>query len=652
MKNKKCMKKFVAHPACIIFLYIALLSLFASCSNDDKGDTSPIISDKSVHEKIVNAVNTSLVITNITEGSVSTSFILSDNSKIELLKRHNIIDITESNAPTIQKSANNTWILNGTDLNIPVISGNTDNIRIICTTYDSEIATFYLSDGSTLEIDRSPVFSSFSFISGLNEGLDEDVTATISNSSIGIKLGVPSNVSLKSLTATFSFSGKSVKIGETEQISGVTKNDFSQTVTYSLYTKKGIKVDCKVTVTNNAARIPTIYIDTENKASIIDKENYVRTSVRIEDPDKMYTDGKSFSSEGGIRGRGNSTWGMPKRPYRIKLDNKASLLGLSNDKDWALLANYADKTLLRNVTAFEISRIADMSWTPSSLSVELYLNGYYQGVYCLTEHVKVSKERLNIDLVKSTDNSGEALTGDYFLELDFHADEKHFKTALKQLPIMYKDPDEPTSQQEEYVQNYFNTAERVLYSSEFTDPDEGYRKYIDMESFINYYIIHELSKNVDGNMRGSCYLSLRRNGKIEQPLVWDFDIAFGNANHITTEQGASSVGWDGWYIKTHSPWFDQFFKDPVFVQALKSRWNQLKPELDQLPSYIREHAKELDEAQKRNFASRENGGAGWNINEVMWPNYIDRGSYGAEIDYLVTFVEKRLEWLNTNINGL
>ena len=105
-------------------------------------------------------------------------------------------------------------------------------------------------------------------------------------------------------------------------------------------------------------------------------------------------------------------------------------------------------------------------------------------------------------------------------------------------------------------------------------------------------------------MRGSCYLAIRRNGKIEQPLVWDFDIAFGNADHITWEQGASSAEWDGWYLKTCAPWFDRFFEDPQFVSALKKRWNELKPQLNQLPDFIRQQAKDLDEAQKRNFGSK------------------------------------------------
>lgn len=496
----------------------------------------------------------------------------------------------------------------------------------------------------------TPRLKSFSFEPEQNKELKESIIAKFNGKKIEII--IPANVPAESLIATFSYQGESVKVGDIEQISGVTKNDFTSPIIYKIISGNEV-VEYTVTIKRKALRIPSIYINTENEAPINDKDRYVDATIRIEDPDKLYTDGITFTSATGIKGRGNSTWGMPKKPYRLKLENKASLLGLSNDKDWALLANYTDKTLLRNLTAFEISRIVGMQWTPSSLSVELYLNNEYQGVYALTEHVKVSEERVNLDLVTPSSNSGDALTGDYFLELDFHADEENlFKTTIKELPIMFKDPEYPTNEQFKYVEDYFNTAESSLYSTNFTDSQEGYRKYIDIESFINYYIIQELTKNVDGNMRGSCYLSLRRNGKIEQSLVWDFDIAFGNANHIVTEQGASSIGWDGWYIKTCSPWFDQLFKDPFFVQMLKEKWNQVKPQLDQLPNYIREHADNLDDAQKRNFGPKTGGGAGWDIREIMWPNFVDRGSYAAEVAYLVTFVEKRLEWLDTNINNL
>ena len=507
--------------------------------------------------------------------------------------------------------------------------------------------SFFISCSENPIDDSSSVaqFESFTFHSASNKDLIVSAPGRISGSDISIS--IPNRVSADGLVATFTYSGASVKVGETEQVSGVTKNDFSSPVIYTITADDGTKINYTV-VANELPPIPKVYVNTWG-APILDKDNYVTSTVRIED-DKYSTDA---DLPAGIRGRGNSTWGMPKKPYRVKLDSKASLLGMSNDRDWALLANYFDKTLLRNITAFEIAKIAEMDWTPTSISVDFYLNGTYQGVYSLTEHVKVSEERLDMELVKSSDNTGEALTGDYFLELDFHYDEPHeFRTDMKQLPIMFKDPDEPTNEQFNFVKDYFNKAEQVLYSDNFKHPENGYRKYIDVESFINYYIVQEVAKNVDGNMRGSCYMAIRRNGKIEMPLVWDFDLAFGNADYIVEEQGASSKEWDGWYIKTRSPWFDQFFKDPYFVAELKKRWNELKPQLDEIPNFIREHALGIQDSQARNFNPKSIGGAGWDINENEWNTSRIAGSYTAEVNYFINFVEKRLQWLDTNINAL
>jgi hypothetical protein len=172
-------------------------------------------------------------------------------------------------------------------------------------------------------------------------------------------------------------------------------------------------------------KIPVVTIETENHATINDKENYINCSVIINDDGKLYTDGTPFSGSGRIRGRGNSTWIMPKKPYKIKLDNKAKLLGMSTDNEWVLLANYSDRSLLRNSTAFEISRIVGMDWTPRSRNVELYLNNTYLGVYQLAEHVKVSEERCNLNLVDVSATETADLQADYLMELDFHFDASH-----------------------------------------------------------------------------------------------------------------------------------------------------------------------------------------------------------------------------------
>lgn len=637
-------------------LFLTVTTLLLSCSKDEDIDTgtkpgdngNPPNAPTSILEQLENAYNNSLIIKNIANDNSSTIITFNDNSTISLTPECHVINAENEGMPTLSKSFTGTWMVNGIDLGIPSKKSNTEETKIVCVAYNKDAATVYLNDGNRKVISREGEDGIYSFIFEAinNQELSQDIEATINDNMIEAIL--PEGVSAKALVASFNYRGESVTVNNAPQQSGTTINNFEEPLTFVLKTNNGSTKEYVVNI--KFMCLPKIYIHTENNAEILDKENYVNSTVRIEDPSKIYTDGTPFESTAGIRGRGNSTWDMPKKPYKIKLDKAANLLGInSDDKDWALLANYSDKSLLRNIVAFKISEIVGMRWTPKSVSAEVYLNDKYLGVYTLTDHKEVSEKRLNLNLAEENG----AVEGDYFMELDFHYDEgERFKTDLKQLPIMLKDPEEVSAEQFNFVKDFFNKAEAVLYSDKFTDPEEGYHKYIDINSFVDYFIVQELSKNCDGNMRGSCYLSIIDNKIIEQSFVWDFDIAFGNAKHIVTEQGASSDGPTGWYIKTCSPWFDQLFKDPKFVQAVKDKWNAVKPQLNMLPFFVTQHYNQLKAAAARNFGKIEDGGAGWNVHEIMWPNYVDRGEYKNEVDFLISFIQQRMAWLDKNINNL
>lgn len=275
-----------------------------------------------------------------------------------------------------------------------------------------------------------PKFESFTLRPEFNSGLNEVVVGD--RSGIEIKLTVPYNVSLNNLVVSFNYVGVKVEVNGVEQISNVTANDFSQPVTYTVFGINSEPREYTVTITKKLPQLPQVYVEVEGRQEYRDdeKETYKKITLKVMDPDNLYTSTTEFNAIGEMKGRGNSTWyGVPKKPYRIKLDEKSSLLSMSTDKNWALLANFYDKTLLRNLTAFEISKIVEMPWTPKSVSVDYYMNGTYRGVYTLTEHVRVSDERVNLNIVSQNDNSGDAVTGDYFLELDFHYDEPYrFRT--------------------------------------------------------------------------------------------------------------------------------------------------------------------------------------------------------------------------------
>ena len=297
--------------------------------------------------------------------------------------------------------------------------------------------------------------------------------------------------------------------------------------------------------------------------------------------------------------------------------------------------------------ALKISEICGFSWTPRLRSVEVYLNNQYQGVYTLCEHKKVSSDRVDIDVADESDAPED---GGYYIEMEENQDETTCWWTGMGVPMMFSDPEVPTPAQLEYVKKLFSDFEASLYGSDMADPAKGYAAYIDVDSFINYYILQELVKNIDGNLRKSSFITKEAGGKMEMYHVWDFDLTLGNCGYF---DGAIGNGPEGFWIKDYTSgswrgdnWFNLMMKDPAFVAKLKARWNELMPELSEIPDFIDDQALILDEAQKRNFKK-------WDINSsVDWVKFPSLGSYEKEVDYLRYFYSERLEWLDNEINGL
>lgn len=385
--------------------------------------------------------------------------------------------------------------------------------------------------------------------------------------------------------------------------------------------------------------IPVVRLTTENAAEIVSKEDYLNGTIRVEDPSKHFSDVDVYEGTMRIRGRGNSTWGMPKKPYRIKLDEKASLFGLAPEKDWVLLANYSDKTLMRNIVAMELSRICGMKWTPTLISVDVYLNDEYMGVYTFTEHKEVAEGRVDIEIVSENDNGGEALTGGYYLEIEEAMDETTcFKTRFD-TPVMFQDPEEPTAEQLAYIKDLMDRFELAVENIQNERDYIRYRELFDIPSLINYYIIKEIAKDPDGNIRKSTFITKERGKKMEMYHVWDFDITMGNCNYTGFEKP------EGWQMKG-AKWYNKMFQDPSFVKEVQDRWNELYPQIREIPSFVESQIALLDGAQDRNFER-------WNILGIyVWPNAVWLGSYEAEVDFLLDYYNSRIEWLNTQLNAL
>jgi len=414
----------------------------------------------------------------------------------------------------------------------------------------------------------------------------------------------------------------------------------------SLVKIKAQTVNKTITIKQEAAPLtgfyyPLLTIVTENNKPINSKDYYVNATLTIESRDNRGgIVEKLFEAVTEIKGRGNTTWDMEKKPYRLKFDKSSQVLGMPKSKHWVLLANYSDKTLMRNEVAFEVSRRMGFAYTPRVQYVDVILNGDYVGNYMLCEHIRIDKNRVNVAELEPNDTD---ITGGYLLEIDERKGEPvWFETQEAKMIFCVKRPEDIPYNQKKYISEHVQKVEDVLYGKNNVNVVEELPKYIDMKSFIDYLLLNELSKNVDGNLRLSTFVYKDRNDeKLYFGPVWDYDIAFGNVNYFGCDNTA------GWYARTDAKWYRQFFSYDVFDKMVKDRWKELRNgELADLNDFIDKTAQEMEVSQKYNFGR-------WPIlGKYVWPNaagYENRKSYQDEVDYLKSWLTQRLSWMDQRL---
>lgn len=378
--------------------------------------------------------------------------------------------------------------------------------------------------------------------------------------------------------------------------------------------------------------VPVVSIVTADGSAIVSKLPYVPATLTV--TDSTGTTVAQGAME--VRGRGNTTGDMPKKPHKLKLAASTALLGMPASKHWVLLAKYSDRTMLRNDLTFALARMPGMAWTPRARFVEVQVNGAYQGVCQLVEHVRVGTDRVNVPTLKVTDTSATNITGGYLLEVDERRGETFcFNSTMTRMVWCVGDPetllDAGWEKHRTYITNYIARTDSAIFGARFADPDVGSAAYIDVASAIDYTIVQEVVKNVDGNLRFSSYVHKPRGGKVTFGPVWDFDLAIGNVNY----NGADVV--DGWFSR-QAQWYTRLFQDPAFKARFATRWTELKQQgvLDSLQHLVLSRANCLSVAQVRNFER-------WPIPGIwVWPNRVVTGSYDGETIALENFLIDRL----------
>lgn len=404
------------------------------------------------------------------------------------------------------------------------------------------------------------------------------------------------------------------------------------------------------------ADFPRIDITTDDGRSITSKTTYKSGKVSFKDPKQMYSEVTELSNlTMQIRGRGNTTWdltdgGVKKNPYRFKLDEHNKVFGMKGDKDWILLADLQDPTLLRNAIALRMSRLVSMPWSPKFRCAELYINGTYQGCYLLVEAKEADREnKVPVTVVEAGQTDG-----GYYLEIDNKDDsDQYFTSGVFRKKIKYKDPEAPTEAQKNFIQNYIKEVETRLQNKKFTG-EGSYKEMVEVETFIGNFIVNELAKNVDGNMRLSSYFAKDSDTGLFMPMCWDFDLAFGNASYLMTDFALTSNGPEGWFVKIRGgypqdrtydyygrqrTYYQYMFEDPEFVQALKDRWEVVKPRLDMIPDFI-------DKMVEYNAVAYDNNMSKSKVSRSRSTNW--RNSVSS----LKTWYIQRLAWMDIKIKAL
>ena len=384
--------------------------------------------------------------------------------------------------------------------------------------------------------------------------------------------------------------------------------------------------------------LPKVNIETPEGQPITSKEDWMKDATLT-----IYnTDGSvSYKGSTQVKGRGNSTWAYPKKPYALKLDKKSEILGMAKHKRWCLLANFMDRTMIRNAVSFEIARqMTALDYTPQGRFVELFLNGVHVGNYYLCEQIKVDENRVDIAELDDKVTEGLGITGGFIMEIDSHFDEvNRFKSEYADLPWQCKDPDEVNDAQFDYIKNFVNEMERSLYETDRFNNRE-FTKYMDLECFADWWIVFELTMNYETREPNSCFMHKDADteagiSKMKAGPAWDFD--YGTFRMEYTHQFGTK----------YDLYYPRLFNDAGFRQLVKERWARAKEA--GLYAHIIDF---IDRNEELLMASDE-------LNVSMWPITSADGinkdtilNYHDAIHRLKQAFTQKYIWLETAINNL
>lgn len=420
-----------------------------------------------------------------------------------------------------------------------------------------------------------------------------------------------------------------------------------------------VKVETEIEI--DYLELPVIVINTENNAQILDKENYVSCNVSVRNAEQYCFE----EEEAGIRGRGNSTWQMAKKPYRLKFNSKVDLFGNGKAKSWTLIANYCDQSLSRNYFAYSIGAQFDSleETTTTMQMVELYLNGQYDGVYLVCEQVQTGKNRVDVsEEIADTDGNALLDTG-YLIELDgrapsegvldydyFYLDDYDYGDRAygfsheKYYAIKSPDNDDFADLNLDYtefvnfIKEYVDTCLQTIVSGDYN----RVKNLIDVDSFAEAYIVNELFNNKDVG-QSSFYMYKDAGGKLYCGPIWDFDISSGNCDfNDTLYQDHGSWEYDCLWAKESNIWFAYLLKIQEFQALVSSKLSSYKDAIADTISQCVEYVESCSQSMERNFQR-------WNILGIdvspNSPEMVAIKTWQGQVEYLRDWLLNSLDYM-------
>ncbi len=463
-----------------------------------------------------------------------------------------------------------------------------------------------------------------------------------------VEASVTVNGNVITLSYPWNYNGKNIGNAYIDVIStGKCTLDLSSPVdlsTPSLVTvadESGKTRTYRITSKRQSYGIPTVEINTSTGKDIDTREDYIVS--------EMIIDGESYPIE--IRGRGNASWTtFPKKAYRIKLDEKAKLLGMPANRDWVLVSNYADPSLIRNNIASDMAKCLDgLDFTPTHVSVDLYVNGEYLGVYGFAEKIEDAKSRVDLgDPI--TDTNGNITDFGFLCELgwDYYSENVYKKDYFDldyMIRIYIKEPTVEAKNDAtfKYIYDYVRAAEKAVVSG------EGWQDYLDTDSWVDWFIINELCNNTESSFHRSFFMYKTADGKLSAGPIWDYDMSFGN---FTGDLPAYDRGWvtvDSTFTYAYRNWMYFLLRDEEFVSLVKARWAEVGEELYKTAlASIDENAEELQKAADNNF-TRWNKVLGHKVGLSRASAKFD--TWDGQIDYIRDFIETRYNFMNEKLTG-